>query len=320
VLYRVLKIYARLAIRIFCRHISLNRPELLRAEGPILFAANHPNSFLDGVILTILFDKPVFALARGDAFAHPRLKRIIEQFHLLPVYRSSEGPENLGQNYTTFAACRDVFRKEGIVLIFSEGGCVNEWHLRPLRKGTARLALSAWQSGIPLTVIPLGFNYNRFRNFGKNVFVRFGTALDRDAVLSEASEGKQLLHFNEQLRSQLETLVEEIDPNDQATLKAKLSVPQPLLKCILLAPFAAAGFLLHAPLYFPVKAVVTKYFNNDHFDSIMAAFLFAAYPFFLLLLFGLALIWLPLSWSLTVFLLAPFCAWATVQLKDQNSP
>jgi 1-acyl-sn-glycerol-3-phosphate acyltransferase len=319
VLYRLLKIYARIAIRIFCRHISLNRPELLSAEGPILFAANHPNSFLDGVILTILFEKPVYALARGDAFAHPRLRKIIEQFHLLPVYRSSEGPENLGQNYTTFAACRDVFRNKGIVLIFSEGGCVNEWHLRPLRKGTARLALSAWQSGIPLTVIPVGFNYNRFRNFGKNVFIRFGDPLHRNAVLAEASEGKQLLLFNEQLRSGLETLVYEIDPDDHEQLKEKLSVPQPLWKRVVLAPFAAAGFLLHAPLYFPVKMAVRKYFDNDHFDSIMASFLFAAYPFYLLLLFGAALFWLPAACAATVFLLAPFLAWATVQLKPQNT-
>jgi len=36
--------------------------------GPLLLACNHPNSFLDGIILDILFDEPIWALTRGDVF------------------------------------------------------------------------------------------------------------------------------------------------------------------------------------------------------------------------------------------------------------
>ena len=75
---------------------------------------------------------------------------------MLPVYRVSEGVENLENNYTTFDACQKIFKKNKIVLIFSEGRCINEWHLRPLKKGTARLALTAWQHNIPLKSFALG--------------------------------------------------------------------------------------------------------------------------------------------------------------------
>ncbi|RYY84066.1 MAG: hypothetical protein EOO15_20140 [Chitinophagaceae bacterium] len=319
VLYRFLKAYARLGIKIFCRHIYVNRPEWLRAEGPLLLCANHPNSFLDGIILTILLDKPLYSLARGDAFGHKALRKLIDIFHLLPVYRSSEGAENLGQNYSTFAACREVFRKKGVVLIFSEGGCVNEWHLRPLRKGTARLALSAWQEGIPLTVLPLGFNYSPFRNFGKNVWINYGAPLDRGTVELQPSEGLRFAEFNRQLRAQLETLVWEIDAQDPVALKQKLSVPVPFWKRVLLAPFALIGTLLHAPLYFPVKWLTKARFDNDHFDSVVVALLLILYPFYLLLLAALSWIWLPWWVALPVFLLAPFSAWAATQLKPQTS-
>jgi len=316
VLYRLLKVYARLAIRIFCRHISINRPEIKRARGPLLLAANHPNSFLDGIIITILFNEPVYSLARGDAFAHPRLKWLLKQLHLLPVYRTSEGVENLQHNYTTFSACHDVFRKGGIVLIFSEGRCINEWHLRPLRKGTARLALSAWDQGIPLQVIPLGFNYNTFHNFGKNVFLEFGEALDQKRIRGEASEGRRLLEFNRQLKEQLKERVYEIAPEDYATQRELLTVEIPVWKKILLAPFALAGLLLHVPLYFPLKALAGR-FSSDHFDSILITILFLSYPFYLLLLTIVSGIMLGPLWSLSVFILAPFTAWATVQVKDQ---
>jgi 1-acyl-sn-glycerol-3-phosphate acyltransferase len=130
----------------------------------------------------------------------------------LPVYRTSEGVENLEHNYTTFEACQEVFKKNGIVMIFSEGRCINEWHLRPLKKGTARLAISTWLKEIDLTVVPVGFNYSSFRNFGKNVFINFGEPLDKQPVLEHVSDGKQFYYFNEQLRDQLEKLVYEIPP------------------------------------------------------------------------------------------------------------
>ena len=42
---------------------------MLQKHGPLLIASNHPNSFLDAIILATLFKNPVYALARGDAFA-----------------------------------------------------------------------------------------------------------------------------------------------------------------------------------------------------------------------------------------------------------
>ena len=85
---------------------------MLRKQGPLLIAANHPNSFLDAIILTSLFKNPVYSLARGDAFAGKIITKILTSLNMLPVYRVSEGVENLEHNYTTFKACQDIFRTE----------------------------------------------------------------------------------------------------------------------------------------------------------------------------------------------------------------
>ena len=42
---------------------------------------------------------------------------------MFPVYRTSEGVENLGINYETFDECKNIFKKNGVVLIFSEAKC-----------------------------------------------------------------------------------------------------------------------------------------------------------------------------------------------------
>ena len=317
VLFNILKGYARLAIKIYCRKIIINKPEWLKTKGPLLLACNHPNSFLDGMILTTVFKENVFTLARGDAFQKTWHEKVLRWLHLLPVYRTSEGVENLEHNYTTFDACKEVFKQNGIVIIFSEGRCINEWHLRPLKKGTARLATSSWEEGIPLTVLPVGLNYNTFRNFGKNVFVNFGHPLDREKVLQHQTDGRMFLTFNEQLKAELQTLVYEIEPGDRKKLEEKVSVPLPYWIRVALFVPAVAGFFLHAPLYFPAKALNQKYFDNDHFDSSLVGMLMLAYPVYLLLWYVLAAFIFNWIFALIVFPLLTLSAWACVQLKPQ---
>jgi 1-acyl-sn-glycerol-3-phosphate acyltransferase len=143
------------AIRIFCRRVIINKPTLLKEKGPLLLASNHPNSFLDSVIIDTLFEQPIWSLARGDVFKNKFATRILTAMKILPVYRTSEGVENLSTNYKTFDSCVELFRRDAIVMIFSEGKCINEWQLRPLKKGTARLAIKAWEENIPLKVLPV---------------------------------------------------------------------------------------------------------------------------------------------------------------------
>lgn len=317
-LYSFLKIYVRLGMLIICRKIIINKPSLLSSRGPLLLACNHPNSFLDAVILDVLFDQPIWSLARGDVFRKKWIARLLYAMKIFPVYRSSEGVENLSGNYETFAECIRLFREGGVVLIFSEGKCINEWHLRPLRKGTARLAVKAWEDNIPLQVLPVGINYSSFRRFGKNMFINFGNVISADVLNGALSDGQKNAVFNNRLRSELESLVYEIGKEDKEGQQQKLVVAQHPLKKILLCLPAIAGLLLHAPLYLPVRHWVRKNFNhNDHYDSMMGGVLILSYPVYLVsLLFAAFCIW-PSPWILAGLLLLPFCAWAYVQLKPQ---
>ena len=303
---------------IYCRDIRVNNPAYFKMGGPLLIAANHPNSFLDAIILSTLFDKPVYSLARGDAFASPFYDRLLRSMNMFPVYRVSEGVENLEQNYKTFDDCKSLFQKNGIVLIFSEGRCINEWHLRPLKKGTARLAISSWQQGIPLNVLPVGINYSSFSRFGKNMIIDFGNMITANDIDINDAPGKALLDFNARLKKELEALVPEIDQKDQAKIKSVFAVKIPLLKKVLLSIPAVAGWFLHAPLYYPVKKFTwAKAKNNDHFDSVMVGLLFITYPFYLLLFYIILSCFTGWIYGLPVFILMPFCARAAVQVKEQ---
>ena len=318
-LYKILYLPAKIALLIWCRYLHLNNREILQSAGPLLIAANHPNSFLDAILLCALFKSPIYSLARGDAFKNKFIHKLLLALNMFPVYRVSEGVENLEENYKTFDECIEVFKKNGIVLIFSEGKCINEWHLRPLKKGTARLAITAWEQGIPLKVIPLGINYQSFKSFGKNIFVNVGKFITRENILfnNENAYGAKVQTFNAALKLQLQELVFEINAKDTPRLQETFSQKVSILKKVLLFIPAMIGFIFHAPLYLPIKQFAYNKFGKiDHYDSVVVGLLFTLYPIYLVLLTIIGSYFFGL-WSLLILLSLPLCAWSFVQIKKQ---
>lgn len=318
-LYAAIKLVGRLAIKILCRRIRVSHPEMLQRGGPLLLAVNHPNSFLDSILLNLLFKEPVWSLARGDAFRNKTHAQLLRQLNILPVYRSSEGVSNLSINYQTFNDCVALFRKGQIVTIYSEARCVNEWHLRPLKKGTARLAIQTWEAGIPLTVLPIGLNYSSFRSVGKNVDINIGEPIYAHDIPTDTTDGQRLNAFNQLLLQRLQPLVYEIDKDDTTTLRKKLGVAvSPLEKIVCFLP-ALAGRLFHWPLYKPIQKIALHYFDKTgHYDSVVSSLLLLLYPVYLLLMGGL-LWWGTHSFiaALVLLIVAPFCAWCWVRIKPQ---
>ena len=289
--------------------------DFLQMKGPLLIAANHPNSFLDAIILSSLFKEPIYSLARGDAFASKFYSKILSALNMLPVYRVSEGVENLDHNYITFDACQQLFNENKIVLIFSEGRCINEWHLRPLKKGTARLAMTAWMQNVPLKIIPLGINYSSYRKFGKVIDLNFGNFIPKEDIHSDLQSGKALNEFNDLLKEQLQELVYEIKKDDIASLKKIFGIKQNLLKRILLFIPAVIGFILHALLYYALILTI-KNRAKDHYDSIIVGVLFLFYPIYILLFVLIVFLITSSAYSLWLLILMPLTALSLLHFKS----
>jgi hypothetical protein len=271
-----------LALPLYTKTLVADKQSLKSLKGPILLAVNHPNSFLDAIILSTLIDQPVHSLAIGDAFHKTWANRILRLLNMLPVFRLREGAEHLHHNYNTFDVCRDIFQRNGVVLIFSEGRCVNEWKLRPLMKGTARLSLTSWEAGIPLTILPIGINYDSFDRFGKTVEIRIGETITKSMLDTTEPNGTNILFFNAILEKQLNQLV--FSSTDQVAIKSHFqalqkpnSNPSRLLMSV--------GKCLHQPLYVPAKHLANRNpLWREHYDSVVVGLLFLLYPLYLFLL------------------------------------
>jgi 1-acyl-sn-glycerol-3-phosphate acyltransferase len=270
-IYFLLHPFIRLAIKIFCYKIVVNRTDFFSEEGPILITANHPDSFLDAIIIAAYFKRPIHFLARGDAFNKPWHGVLLRALHMFPVYRLSEGKENLGLNSTAFVKSKNVLQQNGVVLIFIEGICLNKNSLQPFKKGAARIAYQCWADQIPVRVLPIRLNYNSFSSFGKKVSMQVGNFLTQKELQVYDEEAKNYIHFNQQVNNCLENL----EPINISTEKHS-----PFF-----IPLGFVGKFLHRPLYRLIKKFVQQKTRGTVFyDSVLFGLLFLLYPVYLFLI------------------------------------
>jgi 1-acyl-sn-glycerol-3-phosphate acyltransferase len=92
------------------------------------------------------------------------------------VHRIQDGGyQNLKQNYDTIAASNKALREKRTIMILAEGRCIHEKRLRPLKKGTARLALGALEADPSLDevyIVPVGVNYTHADRADSEVLIR----------------------------------------------------------------------------------------------------------------------------------------------------
>ena len=191
-LYWVLRFLVGIYMKTHVKRLFIRGYENIPKQGPVIFAANHGNAFLDAILLVLSVKRPVWYLARADVFKKRWQRIILKQLHLIPVYRIRDGIDSIEKNEETFALCTKLMQEGKALLIFSEGNAKPEHRLRPLKKGTARIAVQAAQTmnwPEELVILPLGINYvahTEFRTevmlgFGKRILVKdFKTAIESD--------------------------------------------------------------------------------------------------------------------------------------------
>lgn len=225
IIHPFIKGYLKVTSHFFFEKIEISGKENLPADCPVIFACNHPNAFLDSIVMTSCTQRPLYYTARGDFFKSKVASALLRYIHILPVFRKEEGKEYLYKNEETFSDCIDIFKKNGAIIIFSEGFCVNEWNLRPLRKGTARLANEAWNNpdiGDRLKVVPVAIHYSSWLKLFPRVYIEFLENIEKKSFFNSEETGIFNKQFNERLKSILSKKCIIVDKYQDAALQNKM--------------------------------------------------------------------------------------------------
>lgn len=271
-LIRLLKFFIRLALWLFCSDIHINNQHLLKQKGPLIIIANHPNSFLDAIIIGAQYHRRVYFLARGDAFTKAHHRFLLGLLNMIPVYRLREGKEFLHLNEFAFNKSIELLNKGEAVLIFIEGTCINSHKLQPFKKGTTRILEGAHKIGLYPIIHMVGIGYNQLRGIGKKI----NLSIELMPFHKTIESAKDRVEFN---KIAFNLLNQNIHYSNLPTIIKKTPL-----------------YYLHLPYYRFIKNRADRKTKGTVFyDSVLFSLLLFTYPIYLLLIFCfLYIIGLPL--------------------------
>jgi len=225
--YRIVRPLAKVALTTNFRRIYFSNAQVVPRDKPVILAANHPSAFMEPCILAVLLPRPLHFLVRGDFFAKPLFEKMLRSLHMLPIFRMKDGGyKKLKDNFSTFDKCHSTLAEGKVIMILAEGSTKHEKRLRPLQKGTARLALGTLKKypDLDLQIIPVGVNYSNSDQFRSEVMIEFGQPMKVQDYFDDL-KGDSVLgikKMTDDLRERLKKHVVIIDKKEDEKLVEQL--------------------------------------------------------------------------------------------------
>lgn len=227
--YKTLRRLINWGLEVYFVDIQSSGEENIPASGPVIFAANHPNSIMDTMLLGTRTSRQVHYMARSGLFKNPLVAMLFNKCGVIPLYRASDGGD-MSQNKSSFDRAFETLEQGRALGIFPEGQNSQERRVLKVKTGTARIALGAEARNdfkLGVKIIPVGLNFQDRDQSFSSVLLSFGEPIDarqwaqqweeddREAVRSltaEVQQGieSQTVHIEHKLALQLSTHLLEI--------------------------------------------------------------------------------------------------------------
>jgi 1-acyl-sn-glycerol-3-phosphate acyltransferase len=187
--YRGVRAITRFWLWFLFKAVDVRHPERVPAAGPILLCVNHPNNFIDSLLVGRSVRRKVHYLATAAMFRNPIMARFLLACGAIPVYRKQDDPDKMDKNLDTFSACFATFARGRLVAIYPEGTTHAEVRVQRIKTGAARIALG-YEADHPgeLRMIPVGLSFEARKSFRGRVLVSFGEPIQPGAYLKAYRE------------------------------------------------------------------------------------------------------------------------------------
>lgn len=211
-LYHILKFILTIGIRIYYKEIKIVGKEHIPKTGPLIIAANHPNTLMDAWIVGMICKQPIYYMTKATFFSTNFKKRVLKSLKMVPINRAHEGKQIGVDNKASFEACYQLLEDGKFLVIFPEGTSFKERVLRKLKSGTARIALETEKRNnfeLGVKIVTVGINYAMPERFQSRILVSISEPFEVKNMKEKYAENptKASKEVTEKIRINLEQVL-----------------------------------------------------------------------------------------------------------------
>ncbi|MFP4229432.1 MAG: 1-acyl-sn-glycerol-3-phosphate acyltransferase, partial [Salinivenus sp.] len=183
--YHLVAVLVRVTSWFMFSRIEVRGRDRVAWDRPCIVSPNHQNAFLDALLVGIFTPVKLTFLSRASVFGTP-FDWFLDALHMAPIYRRRDGLDKVAQNKEVFADQREHLIEGGSVVMFSEAEHAHTYYLRPLSRGSARLALTTQQeTDEEVQLVPVGINYYHLTRPGFKVSIVFGDPIPVSTYMNQ---------------------------------------------------------------------------------------------------------------------------------------
>lgn len=221
-LYNTLKLIIKIALKVFFSSKKIQGKENIPPlDVPLLVVSNHPNTFMDPILIAHFLKQKLFFLANASVFNSVFNRWFLKQLNMIPIQRKEDTNKVKYSNEEIFRKCFEHLAAKGCILIFPEGTSIHGRRLQKIKSGAARIAFGAEAENgfnLGLRILPIGLNYSKPDSFRSEIFIQIGESIQvnqlKENYLQDAEKSiKDLTQTIEQTLSEL-TIVTDSQEED----------------------------------------------------------------------------------------------------------
>lgn len=233
-IYKLFRVWANIAIRVYYGKIEVSGIENVPKDVPLLIASNHPNGFLEPIIMACLFPRPLHFMVRGDVFRKKWLKPILVNTNQIPIFRFKDGFAELRKNDANLEEGYKALDDGAAIILFIEGGTENIKELRPFQKGLGRMAstyLDREGGREDLHVLPVAINFISPFVLRSRVMLNIDKPFAAKEYFNDSDpQNAQIKHLTKDLYKKIKPLAFHVsDDRRQPTLNKALKFAEGLV-------------------------------------------------------------------------------------------
>lgn len=220
--YKILYYLVNILLRIYYRKVYVNGTEKIPKNKPVFLVSNHPNGFMEPIIMACTFPVELHFLVRGDLFENKALRPLLLSTNQIPIYRFRDGFASLRNNQKTIIKTTEVLNGNNAVLIFAEGSTNGDWNLRPLKKGMARMAFQCLDQNqdLDLHIVPVGVTFSQSHIPGTEVIINVGDPFPvKDYYIKNAAVAKEKMdEMTAKCHAEMEKLILHLESKEDENI------------------------------------------------------------------------------------------------------